>query len=126
MPFTTSNLYLGGQEHFNLGCHLIFTYSHFLIGHRYGVKSIYIILKGNIITRFRCTCHILSGNDATKRTLVSDEVCVRLCMFYDSSHKTLLLAGQNANLKLATSYLHIFLFIHFVSQLAGVGLLLGS
>jgi hypothetical protein len=49
MPFTTSNLYLGGQEQFNLGGHLIFTYSHFLIGHnllhRYGVKSIYIILK---------------------------------------------------------------------------------
>jgi len=47
-------------------------------------------------------------------------------MFYDRSYKTLLLAGQNANLKLATSYLHIFLFIHFVSQLAGVGFLLGS
>jgi hypothetical protein len=46
--------------------------------HRYGVQSVYIILKGNIIARFRCTCHILSGNDATKRTLVSDEMCMRL------------------------------------------------
>jgi hypothetical protein len=85
------------------------------------VKSVYIILKGNILAKFRCTCHILSESDATKRTLVSDEICMRLLMFYDSTHKTLLLAGQNANLKLATNYLHIFSFIHFVSQLAGVG-----
>jgi hypothetical protein len=53
MSFTTSDLYLGGQEQFNLGGHLIFTYSHFLTGHnlfrRYSAKSIYIILKGNII-----------------------------------------------------------------------------
>jgi len=62
------------------------------------VKSVCIILKGNIVARFRYICHILYGNDATERTLVSDEIYVRLFVFYDRSYKTLLLAGQNANL----------------------------
>jgi len=41
-------------------------------------------------------------------------------MFYDSSHKTLLLAGQNANLNLATSYLHVFVFINVALNWQGL------
>jgi hypothetical protein len=63
-------------------------------------------VKGNIAARFRCTCH----------TLVSDETWRRLFVFYDSSHKTLLLAGKKANLKLAPSYfIYFYSFIHLVS-----------
>src|SRR5215510_8086895 len=87
----------------NVGPLKVFTNSHFLT--LASISSTDMVgkvcyFKGNIAARFRCTCHILSENDASKSTLVSDEIWKRLCMFYNSSHKTLLLAGEKANLKL--------------------------
>jgi hypothetical protein len=46
-------------------------------------------------------------------------------VFYGSSHKSLLLAGEKAHLKLAPS-LFIYFYSFILSQLAGFGLLLGS